>query len=314
MTALKATFIPGDKTIFYDDFTDMGPDDAPPHLKVRGASPALMTGGNVRQLKVAQRSSFFPNLTGLPGNFTYETELMFNTAGRAISHLILMSKSSQSLVFTVEGSAGMVHTQLQKKSPYEALGRHRLPANLAEPVKAALWVQNGRVRAFINGEKVLDANQVTLPATTSVELANDLYGATAGFAYRNLRFAESTPDLGQVIMASGRYAVRGILFDTDSDRIKPESAPVIQSIARGLQANAGLKILIEGHTDASGNAQHNLDLSQRRAEALKAVLVAQFSIDAGRLATAGLGAAKPVESNDTPQGRAMNRRVELVRQ
>ena len=74
-----------------------------------------------------------------------------------------------------------------------------------------------------------------------------------------------------------------------------------------------LKLLIEGHTDSTGDAAHNLDLSKRRAEAVKAVLVGQFQVDAGRLSAAGLGATKPVEPNDTPQGKAQNRRVELVK-
>jgi OOP family OmpA-OmpF porin len=129
-----------------------------------------------------------------------------------------------------------------------------------------------------------------------------------------VRFAESTPDFSQVISSSGRYVTHGILFDTDSDRLKPESAPVIKSVARGLETNPNLKLQIEGHTDSVGSADHNLDLSKRRAEAVKAVLVSQFNVDAARLTTAGLGATKPIDSNDTPQGRAQNRRVEFVRQ
>ena len=121
------------------------------------------------------------------------------------------------------------------------------------------------------------------------------------------------PDFSQVLASSGRYIVRGILFDTDSDRIKPESAPAIKKIATTLQADPALKLLIEGHTDATGDAAHNLDLSKRRAEAVKAVLVGQFQVDAARLSAAGMGATKPVEPNDTPQGKAQNRRVELVK-
>ena len=117
-----------------------------------------------------------------------------------------------------------------------------------------------------------------------------------------------------MITSSGRFVTHGILFDTDSDRLKPESAPVIQTIARGLENNPNLKLQIEGHTDSVGNAAHNLDLSKRRAEAVKAVLVAQFRIDEARLTTAGMGAMKPIDSNDTPQGRSQNRRVELVKQ
>jgi outer membrane protein OmpA-like peptidoglycan-associated protein len=117
-----------------------------------------------------------------------------------------------------------------------------------------------------------------------------------------------------MISSSGRYVTHGILFDTDSDRLKPESAPVIKMIARGMETNPALKLGIDGHTDSTGNADHNLDLSRRRAESVKAVLVSQFNVDASRLSTNGLGATKPMDSNDTPLGRAQNRRVEFVRQ
>jgi outer membrane protein OmpA-like peptidoglycan-associated protein len=106
----------------------------------------------------------------------------------------------------------------------------------------------------------------------------------------------------------------GIQFDTDSDRLKAESAAVIRSVARGLETNPNLKLRIEGHTDSTGNAAHNLDLSKRRADAVKAVLVSQFGVDAARLTCEGIGPAKPIDSNDTPQGRAQNRRVEFVKQ
>jgi outer membrane protein OmpA-like peptidoglycan-associated protein len=150
-----------------------------------------------------------------------------------------------------------------------------------------------------------------MPAIDRVEFAHDFYGKPS-LGYRMVRFAESTPDFSQVIQ-SGRYVSHGILFDTGSDRLKPESAPVIQMVAKGLQSAPDLKLLIEGHTDSVGNPASNLDLSKRRAEAVKAVLVSQFQIDAGRLTTDGLGATKPIDSNDTPQGRANNRRVEFVK-
>ena len=124
----------------------------------------------------------------------------------------------------------------------------------------------------------------------------------------------STPDFSQVISSSGRFVSYGILFDTDSDRLKPESGAVIKQIAHGLEVNPGLKLLIEGHTDSVGDASHNLDVSKRRAGAVMAVLVGQFNVDASRLTAVGLGATKPLESNDTPQGRAQNRRVEFVKQ
>ncbi len=314
MTTLKSTFIPGEKTIFFDDFTDMTADDAPPHFKVRGAAPVLKASGSIRQLTVTQRGSLFPNLTSLPQNFTFEAEIKADPTSRAITTLILSSKGKQILQLGTTASPKQVDLVASLRSPYSELGRKRAPANWDEPVKLALWVQNGRLRVFTNGEKQLDFNQVEMPPIDSVEFAHDFYGANQAIGYRSVRFAESTPDFSQVIASSGRFVTHGILFDTDSDRLKPESAPVIQSVARGLETNPNLHLLIEGHTDSVGNAAHNLDLSKRRAAAVKAVLVSQFKVDGSRLTTGGLGASKPIDSNDTPQGRAQNRRVEFVKQ
>ncbi|HEV7672472.1 MAG TPA: OmpA family protein [Thermoanaerobaculia bacterium] len=114
------------------------------------------------------------------------------------------------------------------------------------------------------------------------------------------------------LQTEGRTRVYGINFDTDSDVIKDESKPTLDRIAALLKANAGWKMTIEGHTDASGGAEHNQQLSKRRAEAVKAYLV-QGGIAAARLTAVGLGSSKPVASNDTAVGRSQNRRVELVR-
>lgn len=314
MTTLKSTFIPGDKTLFYDDFTDMTADDAPPHFKIRGAAPELRAAGNIRQLTITKGGSMIPNLTALPKNFTFETEIKAELTGRSSFTLMLLSKNRQILHWSMFARDKDLDLVVSLRSPYQELGRKRTTVNLAEPVKLAFWVQNGRMRSFVNGEKQLDFNQVDMPPIDGVQFDNGTLGAGAAFGYRMVRFAESTPDFSQVITSSGRYVSHGILFDTDSDRLKPESAPVIQSVARGLETNPNLRLLIEGHTDSVGNAGHNMDLSKRRAEAVKSVLATQFKVDAARLTTAGLGSTKPIGSNDTPLGRAQNRRVEFVKQ
>jgi outer membrane protein OmpA-like peptidoglycan-associated protein len=314
MTTLKSSFVPGDKTIFFDDFTDMTADDAPPHFKVRGAAPQLQAAGAIRQLTVTQRGSLFPNITALPANFTFEAEIKADAKNRAIAILILSSKNKQILQLGTTASPKQVDLVASLRSPYQELGRKRAPLNWDEPVKLAVWVQNRRIRVFTNGEKQLDFNQVEMPPIDSVEFAHDFYGANQAIGYRTVRFAESTPDFSEVIASSSRFVTHGILFDTDSDRLKEESAPVIQSIARGIEKNPDLRLLIEGHTDSTGDAAHNLDLSKRRADAVKSVLVTQFKVDATRLTTAGLGATRPTASNDTLLGRSRNRRVELVKQ
>ncbi len=118
----------------------------------------------------------------------------------------------------------------------------------------------------------------------------------------------------QELKQKGQAEVYGIYFDFASDKIKPESEPVLREIADALNHNPAWKLRVEGHTDNIGGDDYNMDLSQRRAEAVKLALVSRYHIAAGRLTPQGFGATRPKESNDTLAGRARNRRVELVRE
>ncbi len=118
----------------------------------------------------------------------------------------------------------------------------------------------------------------------------------------------------QALKQTGQAEVYGIYFDFASDKIKPESEPVLREIADALSHNPAWKLRVEGHTDNIGGDEYNLDLSQRRAEAVKLALVTRYHIAADRLTPQGFGATRPKEPNDTLAGRARNRRVELVRE
>ena len=119
-------------------------------------------------------------------------------------------------------------------------------------------------------------------------------------------------ELHKQLQETGRARIYGIRFALDSADIEPESTPILAEIVTMLQADAALQLSIEGHTDATGSPEHNQQLSEQRAAAVKAYLVGQ-GIAAGRLATAGFGPNQPVADNDSELGRARNRRVELVR-
>lgn len=107
--------------------------------------------------------------------------------------------------------------------------------------------------------------------------------------------------------------VYGIYFDFNSDVIRPESEPVLREIAGIMQKNPDWKLALSGHTDNIGGDKFNLALSQQRAAAVKNALVTRYKIAPDRLQTAGYGASSPVDTNDTLEGRARNRRVELRR-
>jgi outer membrane protein OmpA-like peptidoglycan-associated protein len=126
--------------------------------------------------------------------------------------------------------------------------------------------------------------------------------------------ATATREIATALEKVGRVDVYGIYFDLGSATIKPESEAVLKEIAEVLAANADWKLSVEGHTDNIGSGASNLDLSRRRAAAVKDALVARYGIRGERLTTAGFGASRPKETNSTLEGRARNRRVELVRQ
>ena len=120
--------------------------------------------------------------------------------------------------------------------------------------------------------------------------------------------------LGNDIRAMGHAAVYGINFDTGKSIIKPESAQAIGEIAKLLTADPSLKVFVVGHTDTVGGVDSNIKLSQDRAEAVLQALVRDHGIAPARLRASGCGPFAPVASNDTEEGRAKNRRVELVKQ
>ena len=167
-------------------------------------------------------------------------------------------------------------------------------------------------------ERVLNAKVQKGKATTyvQVEAFND------GRDYE-LTIVESKPmeqevtvnadALGQSIAATGKAAVYGIFFDTGKSAVKPESNPTLDEITKLLKQNPRLKLFVVGHTDNSGSLEMNLKLSSDRADAVVKALVGR-GIDASRLKSSGVGPFCPEASNKTEEGKAKNRRVELVEQ
>jgi len=115
------------------------------------------------------------------------------------------------------------------------------------------------------------------------------------------------------IRGTGHTAVYGILFDTDKSEIKPESEATLKEIAKLLGQDASLSLWVVGHTDASGEITHNMQLSDLRAKAVVNALTTRFGIAGTRLSAHGVGPLCPVAANNTEEGRARNRRVELVK-
>ena len=118
----------------------------------------------------------------------------------------------------------------------------------------------------------------------------------------------------KALTESGRVAVYGVYFDTDKAEVKADSKAALDEMGKLLQANPALKVYIVGHTDNQGSLARNMDLSQKRADAVAKALAESYRIPAGRLSAKGVASLAPVASNDAEEGRARNRRVELVKQ
>ncbi len=120
--------------------------------------------------------------------------------------------------------------------------------------------------------------------------------------------------MGNDINSTGRVLIYGIYFDTGKSEIKPESDAAVAEIAKLLENDATLNVYVVGHTDNAGSFDFNMKLSKDRADAVASALSAKHGIATARLKAYGVSSLAPVASNDTEEGKAKNRRVELVKQ
>lgn len=182
----------------------------------------------------------------------------------------------------------------------------------------AVQVQKERFRMWINEQKIGDFPKALPPGQVLSGLKFQVHAT--GYAeekchiyINNLKVAKGIPDTRHKLIEEGKFSTTGILFDVNSDVIKPESYGVVKDIAKVLQENTGVRVKIVGHTDSDGNDAANLALSEKRAAAVVKLLTTEFSIDASRLESEGKGESEPVGDNKTREGKAMNRRVEFIK-
>ena len=179
----------------------------------------------------------------------------------------------------------------------------------------SIWRQKQRLRVYLNEEKVYDLPRAFAAGktygTVLFDLWGDMFNDKDRYLVSNIKFASGAPDTRNKLLTEGRFVTRGILFDVNSDKIKPESYGVLKDIANVLAENESVKVKIIGHTDSKGTDSYNQDLSQRRSNAVGAYL-RNKGITSTRIKTSGLGESDPVATNDTDEGRALNRRVEFV--
>ena len=179
----------------------------------------------------------------------------------------------------------------------------------------SVWRQKSRLRVYLNETKVVDAPSLLDPAATynTIRFATSLNNDGSNWLISNFKFASGLPDTRNKLLNEGKFSTTGILFDVNSASIKPSSYGALKDIASVLNENSSLKVKIVGHTDSDGDDKANLELSKKRAEAVKSILTSEFSIDASRMETDGKGETQPANIGTNAEAKAQNRRVEFIK-
>jgi OOP family OmpA-OmpF porin len=308
MKSAAIDFIPGERTIFFDDFTDVGADDIPPHWPVHDGKIEMRPREGSRPEMYAPESVALTSPPMIvPANFTFQSEWIGG------GEMEWNFRNGKTIVLTA-----VVHADSENKfasvqilsADGGALGSGKISADTSKPIEFALWAQQRRMGVYLNGQRVIDVNEFQFSAINHFD---EIEAKFRDVSLHKVRVAETAPDFTSAINAGGKFVTHGIEFDPDSDHLKPESAAVLKEIAVALSKDPQLKLEIDAYTDPVGDAAHSTELSKLRAQAVQSVLVTQFGIAAARLTTNGFGATKQIGSNATPEGRAENRRMEFAK-
>ncbi len=339
----KYDFVQGEKVIAYEDFarTDVG--DFPTNWNTNGSAEVVtLNQKEGKWLKINKQGVWLPEfITNLPENFTLEFDLgaspgfssdffnvnFGNPKDRDKDYADFNHYTTYRYGYAVQlqlrphpnGVRGEAHITGSADGNYNVNNEAEIYNWYSDKdnfAHVSMWRQGQRLRVYLNGAKLFDLPKA-FPAESKFNMVNfAFYGANHPEDYYilgNLRLAVGAPDTRSKLITEGRFVTSGILFDANSDKLKPESYGVLKQIADALSENANVKVKIIGHTDSDGEDAKNLDLSKRRAASVKIALSTEFKIDPSRMETDGMGESKPIAANTTAEGKAQNRRVEFVK-
>jgi OmpA-OmpF porin, OOP family len=329
----KYDFIPGEKVIFYEDFSQDAIGDFPALWNTNGSAEIVTTNlfpGNWMKY-VCREAIWTDKPLNLPDNYTIEYDVIptrgESGAMQGYSFRLMQCINEKSFDHgSVPGKAGFAFLIEYYGTPrYRTYMNSDEGANLGlsgskedemykqkenNKYHIAIWIQKARVRVYQDQNKLFD-----LPRAFSVEgVKMDRIRFENGAAMvSNIRVAVGAPDTRNKLITEGRLITYGIYFDVNKAEVKPESYGTLKDIAGALTDNPGVRVKIIGHTDSDGADAANLELSRKRADSVRDQLAKVFSIDPSRIETEGLGETKPIAPNDNPVNKALNRRVEFVK-
>lgn len=331
----KFDYVPGDNLLFFDDFANDFVGDFPARWNTNGSGEVVTVNNNPQKwLKLVQGHSihYMPDISDLPEDYTIEFDLLTRgidqktSSGAGLTVQLdnddgFRDGSQYGSVFIPIGQYGAFDIRVRN---YAAGVGSEISSGIKADIREAVLNQphisiavNGqRFRLWINEHKHVDIPRFIPESGTMTTIKFNLNGMKEGkedLFITNLKVAEGGVDLRRKLLSEGSVSTNGILFDSGSARIQPQSMGIIRQISQVLQQEPGIKLKIVGHTDSDGDEASNSELSRNRAEAVKNSLTTIYQIDPSRLTTEGKGESDPVAGNDTPDGKAQNRRVEFIK-
>lgn len=311
-------FKPGDRVLFAEDFSNDNVGDFPRRLEFVSGSWEVVEWQGRRFLRnTSNRCAFkVPLHETLPERFTIEFDAHFRHGNQQLA--VATVEPERNRVQHLEDRNFFHFTNAKSGVDVSGDGVEAL-RRMDDPfakgvVRARIMVDGSHAKVYLGKQRVANVPNAKLPRSNMIWFENTYFADAEHPIYiDNIRIAAGGRDLYSTLEAEGRVVVQDILFDTGKANIQSASAEALKQIAKLLDNHYDLELLIEGHTDDTGSFETNMKLSKERAEAVKTYLVEQLGIDASRLKTNGLGSTRPTASNDTKEGRAENRRVELVK-
>jgi OmpA-OmpF porin, OOP family len=316
----KFDFISGEKVIAFEDFMQDAIGDFPARWNTNGSGEIVKLSGQAgKWLQLAERSIIYPEFfPDLAENCTIEMEVAF--IGKHSSWFdILLTPYLENFDYRDDIRIRFDPTGEGNSSIFAPNGvansKNKIPWSQENGAvsKIYIWKQKTRLRVYVNEQKIWDLPRV-LDGNSSYKLVfNPWMGDESSTYVTNIRMAIGAADTRSKLITEGKFSTNGILFDVNSDKIKPASYGVLKDIANTLEENPDVKVKIIGHTDSDGDAAKNLELSKRRALSVRDALITEFGIRADRMMTDGKGSSEPIAPNNSSEGKANNRRVEFIK-